>query len=204
MLRWVEEASGAFLKIQFNNILSPVYVYVLPRISPTYVLTLESVCPPRLRHQTFRLLHESHVPVFLFIGINVGQETVGYCLWKYIFPAECIDQEMDSSPHFIASMSLYGCAVWSLAVVVVTCTGQTGRRHKIQNPGAPFMSPHGRPFGGPFWGLFGARLGVHSKVRPPDREVEAQQPQNVMWRNFKFLYLTDVEITEIPPHVESL
>ena len=27
--------------------------------------------------------------------------------------------------------------------------------------------------------------------------------KSVMWRNFKFLYLTDVEITEISPHVES-
>ena len=27
--------------------------------------------------------------------------------------------------------------------------------------------------------------------------------KSVMWRNFKFLYLADVEITEISPHVES-
>ena len=134
MLRWVEEASGAFLKIQFNNILSPVYVYVLPRISPTYVPTLECVCPPLLRHQTFRLLHESHVPVALFVGINVGQETVGYCLWKYIFPAECIDQEMDSSPHFIASMSLYGCFFghWQWWLSPVQVKRAEGTKYKIQ------------------------------------------------------------------------
>ena len=155
MLRWVEEASGAFLKIQFNNILSSVYVYVLPRlsptyvlaleysisyihtdprISPTYVLTLESVCPPLLHHQTFRLLHESHVPVALFIGINIGQETVGYCLWKYIFPAECIDQEMDSSPHFIASMSLYGCFFghWQWWLSPLQVKRAEGTKYKIQ------------------------------------------------------------------------
>ena len=134
MLRWVEEASGAFLKIQFNNILSPVYVYVLPRISPPYLLTLESVCPPLLRGQTFRLLHESHVPVFLFIGINIGQETVGYCLWKYIFPAKCIDQEMDSSPHFIASMSLYGCFFghWQWWLSPLQVKRAEGTKYKIQ------------------------------------------------------------------------